>query len=832
MASTLLPDQYRQFFLKNGLEVFLIPASSSGQVHLHCMIKAGMLHEAEHIGSGLAHWLEHCLFLGSKNFRKSNDLSRYIEDLGGFDQNAHTDYDHAAYYFSILKEHSRDGLKAMAQLVTKAKLPRQACLNEKKVILSEMDMDRDEADYDDTRRFYKRIYRNSPMSYPILGERDRFLSLSYKNLTDFYQKHYVAQNACLFVIGDLGDINWQEAIEAEFSTWQEGAHAVLPHFPKASCHSQYELIESEKYKTSRTKWVAAIPSGDHPDALKLDLIDTLLGGARRSLGMRRYVDSDEAVSFDTHAWTPSFPGLFEIQIQCYDAWSEDRARSVLSELRELIVHSSDEDLGSAKKRLITDVLQQWQNPSSMATAMAGSKMVFDRIDCDESYLRDINPIKKSAILEVFDRYLSPDKWEGQGLIPLESGKAKRALPPEEHKISRMGPQQVHITSGSFTLSSIQVLSEAGLAIEKDLPEGSAHLYARMLMEGSGNDEAGAFKDKLEQNGSVLQIQSDFNFLSLSSWFIHEDLPRMLDLLQSLIEKPLLQKERLLSIKNEYLEMLQQDRENPFDGMNQLMREKLFPGELYGKDGRGTEESINQVEQKHLLDYHQRILNRPLFMASAGHDSMKAVPWLERPTAGVVNEENKNNAQPIYGHYHLEKNTLQKAVRIGFRTCGVQSEHALWLDMLSLFLSAMGGPLMALREKTASAYQVYSQQNSFLYDGYFELGFYSGEHSGLTYSMIAERLLSQIDELKKKAPNDKTLKRLKITYLSQKLSQSQQPQESCYTYALSLVGKIPAEHLFFEQVLRPMDLDGIRQKLSEVIRLYFQRERAVIISAGV
>lgn len=49
---------------------------------------------------GLAHFLEHMLFLGTEKYPEENDYSKYLAENGG-SSNAYTARDHTNYYFDV-----------------------------------------------------------------------------------------------------------------------------------------------------------------------------------------------------------------------------------------------------------------------------------------------------------------------------------------------------------------------------------------------------------------------------------------------------------------------------------------------------------------------------------------------------------------------------------------------------------------------------------------------------------------------------------------------------------------------------------------------------------
>ncbi|MFY7842587.1 MAG: insulinase family protein [Rhabdochlamydiaceae bacterium] len=88
--------------LSNGLKVFLISDPSIEQSAAALSVEAGSWHDPKEY-PGMAHFLEHMLFMGTKAYPKEFEYMQYISDHGGM-VNAATWPDHTVYMFSINNE--------------------------------------------------------------------------------------------------------------------------------------------------------------------------------------------------------------------------------------------------------------------------------------------------------------------------------------------------------------------------------------------------------------------------------------------------------------------------------------------------------------------------------------------------------------------------------------------------------------------------------------------------------------------------------------------------------------------------------------------------------
>uniref|UniRef100_A0A182PNV0 Nardilysin n=1 Tax=Anopheles epiroticus TaxID=199890 RepID=A0A182PNV0_9DIPT len=85
---------------------------------------------------GLAHFLEHMIFMGSKKYPRENEYDSYISKCGGFD-NAVTDLEETTFYFEIDEAHLEGALDRFASLFTDPLMLRDSVCRERDAVESE-----------------------------------------------------------------------------------------------------------------------------------------------------------------------------------------------------------------------------------------------------------------------------------------------------------------------------------------------------------------------------------------------------------------------------------------------------------------------------------------------------------------------------------------------------------------------------------------------------------------------------------------------------------------------------------------------------------------------
>jgi len=93
------PNSYRYIILDNKLRCMLISDPKATYSAASVTVGVGSLYDPKGF-NGLAHLLEHMLFLGTEKFPEENYFSNYVKNNGGYN-NAYTSGEHTNYYYKI-----------------------------------------------------------------------------------------------------------------------------------------------------------------------------------------------------------------------------------------------------------------------------------------------------------------------------------------------------------------------------------------------------------------------------------------------------------------------------------------------------------------------------------------------------------------------------------------------------------------------------------------------------------------------------------------------------------------------------------------------------------
>ncbi len=152
--------------------------------------------------SGIAHFLEHLMFKGTKT-RKPGEFSRILARNGG-QENAFTSSDYTAYFQTVSVNRLEMVMEMEADRMTNLVLTEKGVETEKSVVLEER---RSRTDNNPGGLLAEQVdaalYLNHPYRRPVIGWAHEIEALNLKGVMAFYEKWYAPGNAILVVGGDI-----------------------------------------------------------------------------------------------------------------------------------------------------------------------------------------------------------------------------------------------------------------------------------------------------------------------------------------------------------------------------------------------------------------------------------------------------------------------------------------------------------------------------------------------------------------------------------------------------------------------------------------------------
>ncbi|EGD78902.1 hypothetical protein PTSG_01878 [Salpingoeca rosetta] len=177
---------------------------------------------------GLAHFLEHMVFMGSSKYPEEDALEDFLQSHSGY-SNAHTEAEQTCFYFDIDPPHLSKALDIFAQFFVDPLLLADAVDRERQAVDSEFKLALQD-DYSRTQQVvFAHARKDSVLAHFTWGNDESLKDLPKKAgkdirklLFDFHAKHYNAENMCAVVRGPQSLDELQAMAEASLSAIPRG----------------------------------------------------------------------------------------------------------------------------------------------------------------------------------------------------------------------------------------------------------------------------------------------------------------------------------------------------------------------------------------------------------------------------------------------------------------------------------------------------------------------------------------------------------------------------------------------------------------------------------
>lgn len=211
---------FRKLTLDNGLRVVLTSDPGVNTSSASMAIGIGANADPDD-AQGLAHFLEHMLFLGTEKYPELNAYSNYLQAHGG-SSNAYTSQDHTNYHFQVNHEGYPEALDRFAQFFISPTLDYEFAQREMMAVNSEHQKNT----MDDTWRLMQLQRANVRKGHPAnkfsTGNAETLADAKAEVLRGFFNDYYKPDNMTLALISNRSLDELEAMVRKDFSGIKPG----------------------------------------------------------------------------------------------------------------------------------------------------------------------------------------------------------------------------------------------------------------------------------------------------------------------------------------------------------------------------------------------------------------------------------------------------------------------------------------------------------------------------------------------------------------------------------------------------------------------------------
>ncbi len=292
--------------LKNGVNLVTAKISGTQAVTVMVYVKVGSRFEKPK-EAGIAHFIEHLLFKGTKNRPTTLDISRELDSVGA-EYNAFTAKDYTGFYIKLKAEKIELALDILSDMLFNSLFKQEEIDKEKGVIVEEINMYEDMPMYLTEEFFESKLYEKNSLGQPVLGTRDSILAMTRKQIINFHKKFYKQGKLVVSLSGSLPS-NSQALVSKYFNKQRIEKVSFNP-----VTSFSYNKVSIYSKKTEQVHLALGLPLAinySHSDVYKFKLANIIFGGSmssrlfiniREDQGLCYYINSGLNLYEDTANW--------------------------------------------------------------------------------------------------------------------------------------------------------------------------------------------------------------------------------------------------------------------------------------------------------------------------------------------------------------------------------------------------------------------------------------------------------------------------------------------------------------------------------------------------
>ena len=403
----MMPESdFLTYTLPNGIRLIHKPTDSP-VAHMGIIINTGSRDE-ELYEHGLAHFIEHSIFKGTKKRKAFHILSR-IEDVGG-ELNAYTTKEETTLFSTFLSEFYERTAELLSDILFNSSYPEKELEREKEVIIEEINSFKDSPSDLIFDEFEELLFDGHPIARNILGTKENIITFNRNSIIQFIDKNYHTDQ---IVISSVGKISFKELIritEKYFGlTETKNRSNVRQRFDKYI--PQNKIIEKNTFQSHCILGSIACDVLD-PKRTTMVLLNNILGGQAMNSRLNMALRERKGMAYNIESGYTAYTdtGLFNVYFGTDHGNLEKAVDLVIKEFRLIREKKMGVvQLSKAQKQLMGQIAISTENHEDLMLSIGKSLLLFNKVEPVESVFRKIEAISQSDILEMANEILNSDR---------------------------------------------------------------------------------------------------------------------------------------------------------------------------------------------------------------------------------------------------------------------------------------------------------------------------------------------------------------------------------------------------------------------------------------
>lgn len=397
---------YYSHILSNGLRIVHKPLESNVS-YCGFIVNAGTRDEQPD-EYGMAHFVEHMLFKGTKK-RRSHHIINRMDNVGG-ELNAYTNKEETVVYSVFLEQHFSRAFELLSDMTFNSEFPQSEIDKEVEVIIDEIHSYEDSPSELIFDEFENLIFSDSQIGHNILGESDILMSFDTPKAKSFVYNFYVPSNMVFFSLGKTDFkkvVYYAEKYLSGLSFIAQEKKRLLPAYVQPA----KKLMHKDTVQVHALIGCRSYSLYD-PNRRALSLLNNILGGpamnSRLNISLREKKGYVYTVDSTVTSYTDA--GIVSIYFGCDKRNSDKCIDLVFKELKKLREERlSTSQLSIAKKQMIGQIGVMNDNHEHVALSLGKSYLHHNTFSTLEEIFKKTEAITASQLQSIANEIFDENK---------------------------------------------------------------------------------------------------------------------------------------------------------------------------------------------------------------------------------------------------------------------------------------------------------------------------------------------------------------------------------------------------------------------------------------
>ena len=373
--------------------------------------------------SGMAHFVEHLLFKGTKR-RRAWHIINWLESVGG-QLDAYTTKEETYIYATVPTEYTERAIELLADIVLNSTFPENEIDKERDVVLDEIQSYNDspsELIYDE---FEELLFPHDPIGRNILGTEQSLETFNSERIQAFVRRNYTPDRMVVFALGNI-KFDWLvKKVEKYFTPYShlaleggEGGSQLSTFNFQLSTRQTPQPYTPAHRTTPRDTYQAHCIIGNRGIAMNTEerltmlLLNNILGGpnmsSRLNLALRERNGLCYTIESNVTNYTDT--GVWNIYFGC-DPRNLAKAKRLCMQQLDLLCTKplNDKQLATAKRQLRGQVLIGNQNKENLILGVSKAYLHGLELKPDSEHFQFIDSLTSSDLQSLAQRIFNPNQ---------------------------------------------------------------------------------------------------------------------------------------------------------------------------------------------------------------------------------------------------------------------------------------------------------------------------------------------------------------------------------------------------------------------------------------